>query len=111
MSIDALIIEVLSWGLILLGSFLTIVSAFGMLRFPNFWARLHAASVADSGGVVLLLLGMAIQAGLTLIAVKLIFILVFLLITGPTASHAIANAALVSGLKPPKRPRKTGAIK
>ena len=106
MSIDQVIVEILSWVLILGGSFLTIVGAFGMLRFPNFWARLHASSVTDSGGVILLLAGMAIQAGWSLIAVKLIFILIFLFVTGPTASHAIANSALVSGLKPPRKPRK-----
>ena len=108
MSIDGILIEAVSWIFILAGSFLTVVGAFGMLRFPNFWARLHAASVTDSGGVILLLIGMAIQAGFTLIAVKILFILVFLFITGPTATHAIANAALVSGLKPPRIIKKRG---
>ena len=108
MSIDGILIEAVSWIFILAGSFLTVVGAFGMLRFPNFWTRLHAASVTDSGGVILLLIGMAIQAGFTLIAVKILFILVFLFITGPTATHAIANAALVSGLKPPRIIKKRG---
>ena len=60
----------------------------------------HSASVAESAGVILLLLGMALQAGWGLIAVKVILILIFLFVTGPTATHAVANAALVSGLRP-----------
>lgn len=94
------IVSVLSWVFILSGSFFVIVGSFGTLRFPDFWARLHAASVTDSAGAILLLTGMALQAGPTLVAVKLIIIGVFLFITGPTSTHAVANAALVSGLRP-----------
>lgn len=100
MSIYDTIILVLSWFFILSGSFFVIVGALGTLRFPDFWSRLHAASITDSAGVILLLVGMGMQAGLTLIAVKLLIIGVFLFITGPTATHAVANAALVSGLRP-----------
>jgi len=100
MSVAEIIVETLSWLFIVSGSFFVIVGALGILRFPDFWARLHAASVTDSAGVILLLVGMVMQAGLTLVAVKLIIIGVFLFITGPTATHAVANAALVSGLRP-----------
>jgi multicomponent Na+:H+ antiporter subunit G len=100
MSIYDTVILVLSWAFILSGSFFVIVGALGTLRFPDFWSRLHAASITDSAGVILLLVGMGMQAGLTLIAVKLLIIGVFLFITGPTATHAVANAALVSGLRP-----------
>ena len=94
------VVTILSWVFIVSGSFFAIVGAFGILRFPDFWARLHAASVSDSAGVILLLLGMAMQSGFNLITVKLFIILAFLFITGPTSTHAVANAALVSGLKP-----------
>lgn len=94
------VLEIISWILILSGSFFSIVGALGSLRFPDFWSRLHAASVTDSGGMILLLAGMCVQAGLGLITVKLILIGVFLFITGPTATHAVANAAFVSGSKP-----------
>ena len=94
------ILQVLSWAFILGGTFFTVVGAIGTLRFPDFWARLHAASVTDSAGVILLLAGLCLHAGWTLVTVKLIFIGVFLFITGPTSTHAIANAALVSGLRP-----------
>ena len=108
MSMYDLIVELLSWVLILSGSFFTIVGAVGIYRFPDFWARLHAASISDSAGVFLLMLGMAFQAGLTLVSVKLLLIGVILFITGPTTTHAAANAALVSGLRPKEAPGLTG---
>jgi len=102
-------VEILCWALILSGSFFVVVGAFGTYRFPDFWSRLHAASITDSAGVILLLIGMGIYSGLTLITFKLFVIGLFLFITGPTSTHAVANAALVSGLKPPQQqttPRK-----
>ena len=96
-------VEILCWALILSGSFFVVVGAFGTYRFPDFWSRLHAASITDSAGVILLLIGMGIYSGLTLITFKLFVIGLFLFITGPTSTHAVANAALVSGLKPPKQ--------
>ena len=98
------LVNILSWIFIVSGSFFTIVGAVGVFRFPDFWTRLHAASVSDSAGVILLLFGMMLQAGPGLIAVKLLIILIFLFITGPTSTHAVANAALVSGLKPRQLP-------
>lgn len=100
MSVAEWVQLVLSWVFILGGSFFVVVGAFGTWRLPDFWSRLHAASVTDSAGVILLVAGMCLQSGLTLITVKLIVIGVFLFITGPTATHAVANAALVSGLRP-----------
>ena len=94
------IYEFISWILIVGGTFFVIIGAIGTLRFPDFWARLHAASVTESAGVILLLSGLCIQAGFTLVTFKLLIIGVFLFITGPTSTHAIANAALISGLKP-----------
>ncbi|MDQ2092164.1 monovalent cation/H(+) antiporter subunit G [Marimonas arenosa] len=100
MSTAALIQEVLSWVLVVSGAFFALVGAFGTWRLPDFWSRLHAASVTDSAGMILLIAGMCLQSGLTLVTVKLIVIGIFLFITGPTATHAVANAALVSGLRP-----------
>lgn len=94
------IVEITSWAAILLGSAFMLIGAIGTLRFPDFWSRVHAVSVADSAGMLLLTLGMCIQGGFTLVTVKLIIIGVFLFITGPTATHAVANAALVSGFLP-----------
>ncbi|MGB5065832.1 MAG: monovalent cation/H(+) antiporter subunit G, partial [Albidovulum sp.] len=68
-----------------------------------------AASVSDSAGVILLLAGMCVYAGWGLVTVKLIVIGLVLFITGPTSTHAVANAALVSGLRPPEAKGLTGA--
>ncbi len=95
-----LIADILGWAFIVSGSVFMLIGAIGALRFPDFWTRLHAVSVTDTGGVLLLTAGMVMQSPDWLIAVKLVFIGVFLFITGPTASHAVANAALVSGLMP-----------
>jgi len=95
-----IISDVLGWVFIISGSIFMLIGAVGALRFPDFWTRLHAVSVTDTGGVLLLTAGMVMQSPDWLIAIKLVFIGVFLFITGPTASHAVANAALVSGLMP-----------
>jgi multicomponent Na+:H+ antiporter subunit G len=102
MSLLALLSDGVAWFLIGLGSLFLIIGAVGTLRLPDFWSRLHAASVTDSAGMILLVAGMALHAGPTLVAVKLILIGLFLFITGPTATHAIANAALITGLRPPE---------
>ncbi len=108
MSIPELIIFILSWACMISGSFFVLVGAIGTLRLPDFWSRLHAASITDSGGVILLIVGMCLQAGVTLVTVKLLIIGIFLFITGPTSAHAIANAALVTGLRPKEAPGLVG---
>ncbi|MBL4598120.1 MAG: monovalent cation/H(+) antiporter subunit G [Rhizobiaceae bacterium] len=98
----SILVEVLSWVFLIGGSVCVIIGSIGTTRFPDFWSRLHAASITDSAGMILLILGMCLQAGFTLITVKLIIIGIFLFITGPTTTHAVANAAWVSGLRPDK---------
>ncbi len=100
MSILDIVINGVSWVSIVTGSIFLIIGATGIIRFPDFWSRLHAAAIVDSAGAGLLLLGMALQAGLTFVTIKLVLIGIFLLITGPTSTHAIANAAFVSGSRP-----------
>ncbi len=95
-----LAIDILRWASLGAGSIFVVIGAVGIVRLPDFWSRLHAVSVLDSAGVILLIIGMALSAGLTLVTVKLIIIGVFLFITGPTATHAVANAAFVSGSRP-----------
>jgi multicomponent Na+:H+ antiporter subunit G len=100
MSIFETVIFIVSWISMLAGSAFLIIGATGIIRFPDFWSRLHAAAVIDSAGTGLLLIGMMLQAGFTFVTVKLLLIGIFLLITGPTATHAVANAAYVSGSRP-----------
>jgi len=97
-------IDVLSWILLTLGGAFVFVGGLGALRLPNFYTRMHAASLTDSMASILILLGIMLQAGWSLAAIKLLAILAFLLLTGPTASYALANSALLSGLKPGNSP-------
>jgi multicomponent Na+:H+ antiporter subunit G len=60
---------------------------------PDFWTRTHAAGITDTMGAGLILVGLMFQAGLSLISVKLVMILAFLYLAGPTASHALYRAA------------------
>ena len=92
--------DLASWLLLLAGSGFVLIGGVGVLRMPDFFTRLHAAGITDTLGAVLILFGLMIQGGLTLITVKLILILILLMFTSPTASHALAKAALTDGLKP-----------
>ena len=96
----AVMLDILSWIIILVGAGFSIVGAIGLLRFPDFYTRLHAAGITDTLGVWLILLGTLLQVESWLVAIKLMLIVVFLFFTSPTATHALARAALTSGLKP-----------
>ena len=95
-----LILNVISAGLLAAGSIFVLIGAFGLIRLPDFYTRLHAAGITDTLGAELILLGLMFQAGLSLVTVKLILISLFIFFTSPTATHAVANAARVMGLKP-----------
>lgn len=96
----AMIIDALSWVFLLTGGFLGISGGIGILRFPDFFTRLHAAGVTDTLCAALILLGLMMQAGWGLVAVKLFFIILFLSFTSPVAAHALARSAQHGGLKP-----------
>lgn len=87
----------LSTLLLLSGSAFVLIGGIGVLRMPNLYTRLHAASLTDTLGTLLILAGIIVQAGFTLAAIKLAAIALFLMLTGPTATYALANAALLSG--------------
>lgn len=95
-----LLVEAASWVLILLGSFFTVVGAFGLVRMPEVFTRMHAASVTDTLGVGLLIAGMGLQAGFSLVTLKLLFLLALFFFTGPVVTHALAQACLHEGIKP-----------
>lgn len=99
----------LSWALLVLGGFLCVSGSVGLLRFPDFFTRMHAASVTDTLATGMILVGLMFQAPTWIVFGKLFMILVFVLLTGPTAGHALAKAALHSGLKP-LLPGKSGKI-
>ena len=95
-----LVLDVLSWILLLGGAIFLLVGAIGALRFPDFYSRLHAVSVCDTLGAGLVLVGLMLQGGLSLVTVKLLLMFYFMMFSGPTAVHALAEAALQGTLKP-----------
>jgi len=91
------IVDIVSWLLMTSGGLFVLVGGIGALRMPDLYTRMHAASVTDSIAPILIITGIVLQAGLTLASVKLVAILLFLLLTGPTATNALASAALLAG--------------
>ena len=87
-------------ALCLLGASLAVIGTVGVLRFPDFYTRLHATSVTDTSSATALLLGMALMAPSWIVVAKLAAIWLFIFLTSPTATHAVANAAHVAGLEP-----------
>ena len=94
------LLDTLSWVLLTLGGLSVLVGGIGALRMPDLYTRMHAASVTDSLGAILVLGGIMLQAGWSLATIKLIAILLFLLLTSPTSSNARASAALLAGTRP-----------
>ena len=95
-----LAVEAASWALILLGSFFTISGALGLVRMPEVFTRMHAASVIDTLGVGFLILGMCLQAGFSIVCLKLLFLLLLFVFTAPVVTHALAQACLHAGIEP-----------
>ena len=99
MTMDTLILAA-SWLLLTTGSAFVVIGAVGIVRMPDIYTRLHAASLIETLGGGCLLAGLMLQAGLTLVALKLAIILLLFLFTAPVAMHAIAQAALLQDVKP-----------
>lgn len=93
-------IDGLSWICLIAGSLFCVVGAVGMVRMPDLYTRMHAVSVIETLGAGLILLGLLLQAGLTLVAVKLLIIGMLIFFASPTANHALARAAMARGQKP-----------
>lgn len=94
------VIDILSWCALLGGGFFYVVGAIGLNRMPDVFTRMHAVSVGETLGIGLMILGMALQAGVSLVTAKLLIIMVVMMWTGAVATHALARAALHDGEKP-----------
>ena len=94
------IINFVSSLFITIGALSIIVGLLGVYRMPDFYTRLHAASIIDTLGAMLILFGLILYYGLNIVSLKLLLILIFILITTPTAAHALAKSALHGNLKP-----------
>jgi multicomponent Na+:H+ antiporter subunit G len=101
----SLAIDAVSWLCLVGGGFFCIVGGIGLVRMPDLYTRMHAASVIETLGAGLLLLGLILQAGLTLIAAKLAVLGLLIFFTSPTATHALARAATARGVVPLSAPQ------
>ena len=96
----ALAAEILSWILLASGAAFALVSGIGILRLPDVYTRMHAAGIGDTMAAGLIAAGLMLQSGFSLVTIKLVFIGLFLFFTSPTATHALAQAALSGRVKP-----------
>ena len=65
-----LVLDILTWACLLAGGFLAFSGAVGLFRFPDFFTRLHAASVTDTLATGLIVLGLMLQANSLLMVLK-----------------------------------------
>ena len=108
-----LALDIVSWGFLILGSAFSIIGGIGIVRLPEFYSRLHGGGITDTLGAGLIVVGLMFQSDGVLVGVKLAFILMFMMVTSPTACHALAKSALIRGLEPqlddPRKPVKKPA--
>ncbi len=93
-------VEALAYVLVFAGAAFCLIGTIGLLRFPDVFSRMHAAGITDTLGALLVLGGLMLISGLSLATAKLAIILAFLWMTAPTATHALAKAALHGGVRP-----------
>lgn len=94
------LLEATAWGLLITGGLFCVLSGIGLFRMPDVFTRSHAAGMTDTVGATLILAGLLLQAPDWTVAVRLVLVVAFLVLTSPTASHALAQAALADGLQP-----------
>ena len=106
--IDAIVILFLAAGIIFM-----FTGVVGLLRLPDFYTRLHATGKCDTLGEVLIIAGLLLyhlfvyspgaELSVKLVPVKLLFLIIFIFLANPTATHAIMKAAYKTGVKPWKK--------
>lgn len=93
-------LEVIAGIFLIAGGVFGLIGGIGLLRFPDFYTRLHAAGITDTLCALLIVLGLVISAGFSLLTLKLLLILLFLLFTAPVATHALARTAVADEIEP-----------
>ena len=96
----AFLLDILTILLLLAGSVSMLIGGYGLHKLPDVFARMHAAGMVDTLGLGLIVVGLMLQAGLSLVTFKLFLIIVFVLYTSPVVTHALAHACLSNGVKP-----------
>ena len=94
------VVSLLSVFLLLVGAIFSLISALGMLRLPDLFTRMHAASKAGTAGSGLVLIAAALHAGEWSIWLKCLAAIVFFVLTAPLSADLLAKAAIAAGLRP-----------
>ena len=91
--------EIIAYILITVGILFDIFGCIGLVRFPDVYNRLQASTKCVTLGTIMLLVGVAIISGVGATSAKALICAVFILITSPTAAHAIAKGAYAAGVR------------
>lgn len=94
------LVDWVSWTFIVIGAFFAVVGAFGIVRLPDIFSRMHGAGMVDTMGIMMMLTGLMFQADDWIVVVKLGLILLFIFFTSPTITFALARAAIYGGVNP-----------
>ena len=95
-----IVLSVISWIFLLIGSFFAVVGGIGIVRLPEFFSRMHGGGITDTLGAALIIIGLCFASGGWLVVAKLLMILFFLFMTSPSSCHALARSALSQGVEP-----------
>lgn len=95
-----IVLEYVSYFFLMGGAVFSIIGGVGLVRLPEFYSRMHGGGVTDTMGAGLVIIGLILLAGPTLVAFKLLVIFFFLTVTSPSSCHALAKSALTHGLRP-----------
>ena len=95
-----IIFDLISVLFLVVGSFFAVIGGVGIVRLPEFFSRMHGAGITDTMGAGMIIIGLTFQSGASLVTVKLLMILFFLLVTSPSSCHALAKAAMTHGMSP-----------
>ena len=101
------VLDVASWFFLMSGSAFSVIGGIGIVRLPDYFTRIHGGGITDTMGATLILAGLLLQSPDWQVAIKLLMILAFLLVSSPTSTHALARAALDNGLEPSLDPRES----
>lgn len=96
----SVVLDVLSWVLLVGGGFFVVVGGIGLLRMPDVFTRMHAGGIADTMGTGMILVGLLLQSDDWLVIAKLLLILYFIIFANPTSTHAVARSALDNDIRP-----------
>jgi len=94
-----LIVQAFAYLFLAVSAACAVIGSIGMVRFPDVYNRIHAQTVVVVGGVILAMLGVSLLEGISIYTLKALSIAIFIFLTSPVASHAIARAAHKSGVK------------